>query len=448
MRIYLGLLIVLVTCRGSLAAEDPWRRIVCIDDPKLAVTLLLKPDASPADEDFVGWEFDNRTGTPIKVTNGRYALEHVLIVDRDTGKPLAAGSMASGNHFDLLCREGKPTEPQRATVIPVGVTRQMRKCSVYSLAITGFPKQGAWTLSGRATLEITFEDRTTLASPKEGLPFQFNMLAPDARALEAMSAQLKRVLAEPADPFADAYALSTLLKVSEVATTVDVHALLKGLSHGQRVGGSYICTYINQHHATDPATIDFWIDAIQRSDYHRLLEMVNAANVRSPRLIEPLIACIEHGEHYAPHFALRMLRYQRPVMPDRAAIAKRVGPMVLERMPQIKNGEFPDKERISQWSVDIADLALTDDPTAAKYIAAYLDRKDITIDATWSSMNDAVSTRACDEAYNALLTLLDRPDPQFQVHANEHAPAEYARRDKLIAELKKELASPTPATRR
>lgn len=58
----------------ALAADERWQRIFCIDDPKLTVTLLLKPEALSADEDLVVWELNNRTGAPTWKRSTRDAL--------------------------------------------------------------------------------------------------------------------------------------------------------------------------------------------------------------------------------------------------------------------------------------------------------------------------------------------------------------------------------------
>jgi len=438
MRFILPLLLLCSIAR----AGDGYQRFVCIDDPRLTVTLLTKLIASPADEEYVGWEFDNHTKQPLTVSNAHYRLDQVVKSDRATGKAISKGSMASGGSYDLFRRDGDPVPPGPYDDIPPGVSRHMNYASVYSLTITGFPRQGAWTLAGQAHIQITLADKTNLATPQDGVPFHFDLLAADDIAVAAMSTQLKRRLASPTDPFGDAYALSTLFEVDAVATSVDITTLLAGLKRAHFVSSGAIVKYIDRVHFTDEQTIAFWIDAVNRDDYNLLREIEPATKVRSEKLIEPLVACIERWEHSAGYFALRILHRQRDLMPDRAAVAKRVGPLVLKQSPWLERGET-DFEKHIVWQEQMDNLALTGDPAMTKYFLPYLDCTDVVINARQISlMNSGVSTRACDYAYNELLVLLDRPSEPLTMFTDRTDPAkEYARRDALIEKLKADLSA-------
>ena len=63
----------------------------------------------------------------------------------------------------------------------------------------------------------------------------------------------------------------------------------------------------------------------------------------------------------------------------------------------------------------------------------------------FAAANDGMSTRACDFGYNAILDLLDRPGERFGPRIGffpaTNEPEEYAHRDALIAQLKRELAA-------
>lgn len=60
-------------------SNGAWQRIVMVNDPRIAITLLLKSEASPADEEFVGLEFDNKSGSPIRADALNYRLEEVRL---------------------------------------------------------------------------------------------------------------------------------------------------------------------------------------------------------------------------------------------------------------------------------------------------------------------------------------------------------------------------------
>lgn len=441
------LLFILLLC--SSARADDWQRIVCIDDPRLTVTLLLKSTASPADEEFVGWELNNLTDQPLKVSNARYRLDGVTISQAAEGRPISHSSMASGNPYDLLWREGRPPE-RREDVVPPGVMRRLRYCSTYSLAITGFPREEAWTLEGQATFEITFADRTTLTTKSGGVPFRFKLVPADAAAFTAMSERLQRTLATPGDPFADAYALRTFLAVDQVTKTVDLKTLLAGWRTHDSVSRPAIREYIDQHYPTDEQTIAFCLDVIQRRDQPLLMELAATQRIRDVRLIDPLIACVRADDlpYHRSAFALEILRRHRDLMPDRAATTGELGRIMLARLPHLENGQLPGKDQRWRWEESVRLLSLTGDAAMTKYLLPYLDRDDVIVDAKMIAvMNNGVSTRASDVAYNALLVLLDRPEPPFTMEIgsgvirHQTSPKqEYIRRNKLIETLKDELS--------
>jgi hypothetical protein len=66
------------------ATAQAWQRVVCIDDPRLTVT-LLRPSAKPADEEFVGFELDNKTAATLRVGN---ALRCSVWAHRDRARAI------------------------------------------------------------------------------------------------------------------------------------------------------------------------------------------------------------------------------------------------------------------------------------------------------------------------------------------------------------------------
>jgi hypothetical protein len=261
-----------------------------------------------------------------------------------------------------------------------------------------------------------------------------------------MVEQLQQVLAKPLEPSGDGNILRTTLAYEPVASAIDLPTLLAGLRRINPIIARSIIERINRKFPTDDATIDFWTDAINRDDYSLLRELVIAKNVRSPKLVEPLVACIERDRQWVPYFALRLLYHQRSVMPDPAAVAKRIAPIILKRTPWLERGEL-DMAKHVVWYEQMENLALTGDPAMATYFLPYLKSKAIAFRARdMSLINNGVDTRVCDVAYNNLLILLDKPGEPFTMFFAKDMfgptldPAkEHARRDKLIAELKAEL---------
>ena len=103
----LAILIPTLLTATSARAAEPWQRIPLLDEPRLAVTLLIKTSANPADEDFIGFELDNRTDQPLHLAHAHYRLDQVTVSTLGpNGKPLRTQSLASGNGY-RWCRLGE-----------------------------------------------------------------------------------------------------------------------------------------------------------------------------------------------------------------------------------------------------------------------------------------------------------------------------------------------------
>ena len=71
-------------------AAEPWQRIPLLADPRLAVTLLVKTSANPADEDFIGFDLHNRTDQPLPLAHAHYRLGGVHEQRGDRARARAA----------------------------------------------------------------------------------------------------------------------------------------------------------------------------------------------------------------------------------------------------------------------------------------------------------------------------------------------------------------------
>ena len=266
--------------------------------------------------------------------------------------------------------------------------------------------------------------------------------------------RLAHTLATATDPFGDAYLLGLFLSDKRLTSTLTLDELLKGLEVRKQGERSVILEYIDQHYPTDQKTIDFCLKAISRRDWLLLSDLSKAHFIRDTRLIGPLLDWVrmDAGHSYATHFALVMLHNHRHLMPDRNGISAELGRIVLPSCRQIDPAKSATNKSLDEWyfwDQELRDLVLTGDRNLVAVLIPYLDRRDIVVDARMiATVNNGVSTRACDEAYNALLDLLDRPGERFSCLSSIHPRStkeEYAHRDMLIKKLRDELASRSSA---
>ena len=128
-------------------------------------------------------------------------------------------------------------------------------------------------------------------------------------------------------------------------------------------------------------------------------------------------------------------------MPDPKATTAELGRIAWKRCPLLAAGCIPgDPNKRQLWSWQLETFALTGDASSVSRIVPYLDDKTVVLDVSrLAAVNDGMSTRACDFAYNAILDLLDRPGerfaPRIGVFSTANKPKEYARRDAMIAKL-------------
>jgi hypothetical protein len=436
----------------SLRADDTWQRITCIDDPAVTVTLLLKRTATPAHEEFIGFELHNKTERPLSIgdATGYYLRD---VTRRPVGRdgPESWGDLASGSSYDLLYREGnRRRDPTRDDTIPPGITRRLRYSSVYSFAVLGWPATPGLTVSGKVLFNLEIMGRDSLATPREGIAFQFDWLPADDAAIASAQQRLVRVLEFPVDPFGDSFLMHTLLSNPRVASAVTVDQFLDGLKRHDQIERPTIREYINENFATDERVTAFVLDVIRTRDRLLLREIALADRIHDARLVQPLFEWVksDRDPYHCSHFAMTILKRHWDLIPDSKAMRRELGKMTLARCPFVSNGAYPTQPDYAfRWESEVLDLVLTCDPMLIKHLSPYLERKDVVHDANRVAlMNNGVSTRACDTAYNAILDLLDRPGERLLMVTGDVRKLEggalkdeYARRDALIQKLKAEL---------
>lgn len=448
------------TAATGRATDAGWERIACISDPRVTVTLLVKPLATAADEQFIGFELLNKTDKPLPLNHGTaYRLGNVRRSDAASGQLISTSSgIASGNAHDLMRREllrplradGAP--PQQES-LPPGATVRVGYSSIQVLSALGVARGASARLDGTAhfTLEVgAWGERSELIStPEGGIPFHFLWNPPDASGIALLQQRLRHVFETPGDPFGDVNLLQILLADERVAppATMRPSDLLAALKRHGSIVSAVLLKYLDEHFAAHEEVVAFILnDVIAARNLALLRELPFATRIRDPRLIEPLVQWVREDREpfHASHFALTILSRHRALMPDRAATTSALGAIALPRTRFVSKGAFTAKEPF-RWSWEVRDLVLTGDASLVQHVLPYLSHKDVTVDARMISLaNNGVSTRACDEAYNAILDLLDRPGERFTLGIGFHVArpdpaAEHARRDALITKLKSEI---------
>src|SRR4029079_13250283 len=86
--------------------SDGFEHIALINHADIDVSLLLRPVATPADREFIGFLINNKTGKPLKLgQSSSYRIDDAKRLDRSTQTLISTGSLASGNEYDLLYRD-------------------------------------------------------------------------------------------------------------------------------------------------------------------------------------------------------------------------------------------------------------------------------------------------------------------------------------------------------
>ena len=338
-----------------LLANDDWQRVICVDDPSIGVTMLVRRIASPADETFIGFEINNRTAASLKIVNVNFRLDNVTVFSATDNQPIYSTSIAGGNIYDLLWREGNApkTNGPRDNAVPPGVCRFLRYWSIYTMAVLKMPDKPL-LVSGRIHFEISLLEKNVqknLSTPLAGVPFRFVWQPPEETQLPAMRQRLAHTLATATDPFGDAYLLGLFLSDKRLTSTLTLDELLKGLEVRKQGERSVILEYIDQHYPTDQKTIDFCLKAISRRDWLLLSDLSKAHFIRDTRLIGPLLDWVrmDAGHSYATHFALVMLHNHRHLMPDRNGISAELGRIVLPSCRQIDPAKSATNKSLDEW---------------------------------------------------------------------------------------------------
>lgn len=443
--LWLSTLAVFASAAHSEVDADGFERVPLIRHPDIDVTLLFRPRATPADEEFIGFLIDNKTGRfPQLGSSANYRIDNAQLRDRVTRQLVAATSLASGNEYDLLYREVMDVNTQRPTT-PKGEIRRTQALSNAVLGALALPPKGGhgFLIQARVHMSLAFDGQFP-STPSEGVPIEFEWLP--SNNYDRMQERLRHVL-NNGDPKAINYGvLSSYLEQPEVGAKVATPDLIAGLRSWEQ-SGRVILKYLDEHRPPEEGLLDYALTIIEKRDYLRMSVLCESTSLHDVKLIEPLKAwATDASKPPGAESALVLLSKQIDLAPDRERLTAELGKTWLARSP-ITRSQTLDPKKPWRWLEELEYLALTRDRNLVPRLVPYLDRKEIVVDAKMiSAMNNGVSTRACDSAYNTILSLLGRDREGAGIKfgwgdlQRKDAKVEFARRDKLIESLKHELS--------
>lgn len=446
----LKVILFLLLVPAALRADAPdYQRVALVEHPRLSAYLLVRSFATPADEAFFGFELVNHTTDPVEVGNANIWYRYE-VWDAATGEVLWNDQGHGGNTYDLLCREraiAKRTGAPNPYRLEPGSHRYFRYHSISALGQLGIPDRPL-AVRGHVQFELSSAAEHTNTLP-EGVAFEFKWVSPDENGLAKMRERLVQTIAKPVEIAGDAILMDRLLKDPRLTKDLTVEQVISGIRIHEHAARAKLIGYLDTHHPTDEQAIALVLQTVDKHDRLILYGLAaGGTHIRDARLIDPLVASLRSsGEDSTwTRAALVILARHRELMVDREATIAELGRIVLARSrwfgPNAPDPAAGDKWYL--WVNEVNNLVLTGDKGLIPVIAPGLDRREIAVDESMIAVvNNHVSTRVCDVAFNAIMELSGSPPDLFSprdLSVND-VKAEYARRDELIADLRHRIGS-------
>jgi len=438
---------------SAVAAEAPWETHTVFTDERYEVRLLVRPQASFADELWLALEFVNKTDRPVE-------LKHVSVstnrrdFDLANGRPLSSGSLFSGQS-DLFSEH--PPRPQGELyrkLAPRQTLRCERMPSDYSAALLGLPHPNG--LRVEASMRIRVDP---FFNVDRVIPFTFEWHHPDDAGFKRAEARLRGLLAERDPTFSAQYLTGALLEVRRIRQEISVDELLAAIAgryhEPQEMKRTYLLKAIDRHYPKDSRVAAFYRRQLAAGQVAAAHDLDKMPAVWRGDFVEPIVRMIERDAG-RNRFMLRVL--------DRNPVDWATRPEVSGRLfdaLRATDAGIPDDPRkaddntVGRWRSMVEELRQTRDARVVSLLALGLDdtRKLIKDEQLRSSGfgGRPPPQRVCDVALEQLLTVLDgTPDDAYAetplgnrngVVPKAATPAEAITvRDQLIAKLKTRLA--------
>ncbi|PHS10677.1 MAG: hypothetical protein COA78_10985 [Blastopirellula sp.] len=396
----------------SLSADDlgAWQSIQCGRVGDLTVRLLVKQQASLADEDWIAIEFDNQSGQDIKIDRVSYRIKSVRN-NLETDELVSSGGMASGNDHALFPQAWKTT-PVAPRIVRPGVYRMIDHPSLYSSALLGLPQKSGWLVKAEVSVSLSIDKKVYKFDKYDGFDrteFEFQWLYPNAAEFKQMQVRLKSLLGNPRNKVQHAYILHTLLEIPEVAQTVSVQELLAALSTrtGAFTGRDYVLRYLNKAHSEDKLVISHFRNHLLARDKRVLEDLSRAPDIWAPEFLELLMKRLEEDQSSVRDI-FDILRLRGKPQKSDAKLAQRLS-AALEKHGWKVDSNSKQQPSAAVLASRIKMLGNTHDRNLVNKLTPFLDDKTETLDPNRLSQPyfRLPPLRVCDNALESILTILD-----------------------------------------
>jgi hypothetical protein len=453
------LFVVVITGSYSAVAASaadtgaPWQTTVLFTDELFEARLLVRTQASFADETWLALEFENKTDVPLELKHVSVST-HRRDFDLASGRPLSSSSLFSGQS-DLFSEH--PPMP-RGQIYRKLAPRQTLRCermpSDYSAALLGLPHPNGRRIEADILIRIEpfFKDNRRI-------PFSFEWLYPDEAGIERAEARLRSLLAER-DPRTSAnYLTNALLEVQRIRQEISVEELLRAVElrhhEPQAMNRTYVLKAIDRHYPKNPQVTEFYRRGLEAGQAAAVYDLEQMRSVWHGGYVESIVRMVEK-ETDRNRFMLRVL--------DRNPVDWATRPEVPARLFDALRkiyADVPDDPRkavdntLQRWTYMADELRQTRDARVIPLLALGLDDrrkllKDEELARSSGFGQRSRPQRVCDVALDHLLTVLDGSAEdgyaQSAFGANRGlpkavTPAEAAEiRDTMITALKTRLA--------
>jgi hypothetical protein len=422
---FAAILLTLDVPAGPHSAEA-WTTVPLVTEGPLTVRLKVRPRASLADEQWLGFEFENSSDEPV-------AFEHCDIRYRigskrfnlHTGALISSDGLGSGTCFDLFPKAWESARVSPVT-FPPGITSVFEDPSNSAAASLGMPGHDGLKVSSR----VYFDLRVSRDYDKTGTPFTFEWVFPDDQGILAIRSRLRQLVTNPPVPFHSSqyYITHALLRIPEVNTAVSLEELLGALDQEKnRSSRNTMAKYIADRFPNHPDVIKYYRTRLKEKNDAATEDLGFDVAEWHDEYLPPLLRISEDENWRVARLALEAVSRHRDRWPDPESIASCLSAAVLAKCPLLSKhpADLSERELINEWPEHARALAMTGDSSVIPMLCPYLDVRAELIDIRyWAPItffpSGVPALRVCDVALESILKLQGRaPGLAYKEEAQE-----------------------------
>jgi hypothetical protein len=388
--------------------EDSWRTVELLRDGDFAARLKVKRQATLADTEWLVIEFDNAGSRSLTVSSFFYAIKGEQD-DRRTGRHVDSGALASSMQYEPYPETTKHT-PLGPVIVKAGKGIRFSERPHYvSTVQLGVAPRGGLRVRGAIELRLRLSDGRSLHTPREGVPFEFDWLPPDAAGYKALGERLRKMLTAPERSESFRIQLARLLDIPEATREVTREELLSSLNRFTSMGirKDSIVYHLARRFPNDANVLAYCRERMAAGDAIAVCEVIHAG-FWEPSFTEPLVRMYEANPSRSG--VLTALARHRAEWAEGIKAAERLSAALLKSEPLLRKsiGEVAERE-FRAWSNAVDQLVMTGDRAAVAHLRPALDdrRKMFRDDTALKLSSPPTQPRVCDRAADAILTLLD-----------------------------------------